>query len=105
MYHDTVRGRSAALLGALLCLLALGAALASLCLAEEIESPAHYDGDEDDAGIDQKRFSPEPVLDGAIDAHLPEVQPSPGLTRLAPDHPEPSHGPLHRRPAPRGPPA
>jgi hypothetical protein len=105
MRHDRARGRSVALLGTLLCLVAFGTALASLCFAEEIESPAHYDGDDDDAGIHQKRSSSEPVLDRAIDAHLHEVQPSQRLTRPAPDHPEPRHGPLHRRPAPRGPPA
>jgi hypothetical protein len=89
----------------LVCLLTFCAGLASLCLAEEIESPAHYDGDDDDAGIDEKRFAPPPILEAALLAYQPEVPPLQRLERPAPDRPEPPRRLLHRRPAPRGPPA
>jgi hypothetical protein len=105
MALDRAPARSVALLGALLCLLALGAAFVSLGFAEEIESPAHYDGDDDDAGIQQKRFAPEPLLEGAILGHVPEALPSPWVGRPAPDRPERPRDPLHRRSVPRGPPA
>jgi hypothetical protein len=106
MALDRTRRRSVALLGALLCLLALGAAFVSLGFAQEIEAPAYYDGDDDDAGIEQTRVAPARPLEAAILGQAHEARPpsrSPG--GAATDRPEGSPEPPHRRFVPRGPPA
>ena len=60
-----------AFLGAVLSLLALAAGLISPCLPVEAGNPAYYDGDEDDVGIVQGRFS-----------WTPDVQVAPVVVRV-----------------------
>src|SRR5262245_48533464 len=98
-------GRTVAPLAALLCLVALGAALVSLGFAQEVAPPAHYDGDDDDAGIEQKFCAAEPLFEAAVLGHTPEPLPSWWLGRPALDPSEPRPARLDCRSVPRGPPA
>ena len=83
--------RLAALVAVVLGLLAFGAGLVSPCLSADPGNPAYYDGDEDDVGIVQERFSWTPVVEVASVA--PAVSPVaiPPVSRLEP--PEEAAGP------------
>jgi hypothetical protein len=97
------RRRPGALLGVLLSLLAFGAGLVSPCLPVELGYPGYYDGDEDDFGIVQERFSWAPP--GVVaQIAVPVVIPRPSRLEPSGHSVEPSPAAV-RRPAPRAPPA
>ena len=73
--------RFGALIGAVLGLLALAAGLISPCLPVEASNPAYYDGDEDDVGIVQARFSWTPDVQ-VVPVVVPVVLPL--VSRLEP---------------------